>query len=144
MAIFSVVVVSVVDIFLVSLSATKKVFNQQGILDSGRFVLESISKEIRMSQINTPAGGPYTELDIVNSRGQNIKYSFSNECEVGSCLVPSKMDMVGYFYVQTSTGNVFMPPRVTVVMTLSNKNVAAEEQAIVHLQTTVSSREYTQ
>ncbi len=144
MTIFVLVAVSAVEIFLTSLSATRKIFNQQSTLDSGRYVLEAISKELRMSKINTAAGGPYSSINITNSKGQNIAYSFSQECETGGCLTPSKVDMSGYFYIQKSGGTLFMPPRVTIVMTLSNKNVAASEQAVVHLQTTVSSREYSQ
>ncbi len=144
MTIFSLVAVTAVEIFLTSLSATRKIFNQQSILDSGRYVLETISKELRMSEINTASGGPYTSINIKNSKGQNLNYSFGQDCVIDQCLTPSKVDMSGYFYVQKSGGALFMPPRVTIVMTLSNKNAQAGEQSVVHLQTTVSSREYSQ
>jgi prepilin-type N-terminal cleavage/methylation domain-containing protein len=144
MTIFSVVAVSVIDVFLISLSATRKVFNQQGILDSGRFVLESISKELRMSQIETPAGGPFTAINIINSKGESVRYSFNQECDSTGCLTPSKVDMTGSFYVQEGSGTLFMPPRVTIIMTITNKEALAGEQAVIHLQTTVSSREYAQ
>ena len=141
MAIFSVVMVVTINIFLTGLKGVRRVFNQQNILDSGRFILESVSKELRMSKINTEAGGPYTSINITDSKGNDMNYSFGETCDAEGCLTPSNVDMPGYFYIKKSE-ELSAPPRVTLVMKIINKDVIVAEQKEIYLQTTVSSREY--
>ena len=121
MATFSVIVVAILEILLAGLSGAQRVFGKQNIQETGRFILESISKEIRMSEINTPDGGPYATLSIVNSKGQTIDYLFDSTSKRlirgGQYLSSSKVETTGSFYVQRVAGK---QARVTVVLGLKN------------------------
>jgi len=77
-ATFVIVVVTIMDIFLMGLGGSKKIFGRQNVQESGRFILESMSKEIRMSKINTAAGSSNT-VNITNSKSQTFDYSFDTQ-----------------------------------------------------------------
>jgi len=121
MAIFSIVIVSIVGIFTAGINGAQRVFDRQGIQESGRFILESISKEIRMSEINTPIGGPYAILSITNAKGQTLDYFFDGASKRlvrdSQYLSPGKIETTGSFYVQRVDNQ---PARVTVVLKLKN------------------------
>jgi prepilin-type N-terminal cleavage/methylation domain-containing protein len=142
-ATFSIVVTVAVDIFLMGLGGTQRIFGQQNIQESGRFILESISKEMRMSKINTVDGGPYTTLNITNAKNETLDYVFDNSAKqisrAGAVLNPNEVEAAGNFYVKKSGAN---QPRVTVVIKLKNKSAKAAAQAEINLQTTISSRQY--
>ncbi|MDD2753087.1 MAG: prepilin-type N-terminal cleavage/methylation domain-containing protein [Candidatus Portnoybacteria bacterium] len=155
MAIFSVVILTAVSIFTVGMGGTKKIFGQQAVQESGRFILESISKEIRMSEVNglngtllasLPDGlsGPYASLRIINADKQTIDYIF-NEADkqvsrAGSVLNPNDINASGKFYL-LKNGN--LQPRITVILGLASKT-EEKYRAAINLQTTASSREYAQ
>ena len=143
LATFSIVVLAVVNIFLLGLGGAKRISGQQNIQEAGRFILESMSKEIRMSQINTGDGGPYTLLNVTNSKGETLDYVFDNSLKqisrAGVILNPNEVEASGGFYVK-KIGNT--QPRVTAVLKLKNKSSKAAAQAEINLQTTVASRAY--
>jgi len=121
MATFSIIIAAVMEIFLAGLGGAQRVFGRQNIQESGRFILESISKEIRMSKVNTPDGGPYTTLSITNSKGQTLDYFFDDTAKRlergGEYLSSGKVETTGSFYVQrVGEGQA----RVTVVLGLKN------------------------
>lgn len=145
MAVFTVVVVTVTDIFLMGLGGSKRIFGQQNTQESGRFIMEMMSKEVRMSKINT-AAGLSTVLNITNSKNETFSYSFDNTSKVisrnGEPLNPSEVELTGNFYIQKDSADA--QPRVTVVMVLRNRTNKAGEQSEIDLQTTISSRYYVQ
>jgi len=146
LATFSIVVVTVTDIFLIGLGGGKKIFGQQNIQESGRFILESMSKEMRMSKINTVAGGPYATVSITNAAGQTLSYTIDNTAKTisraGALLNPVEVEVTGNFYVQQDTPD--SQSRVTTALILRNKTGKTRERSEIDLQTTVSSRNYTQ
>ena len=154
MAVFSVVMITVSDIFLTGLGGTQRIFGSQAAQESGRFIMESTAKEIRMSVLNTLDGaaysslpdgtsGPYYSLNITNANGQIVDYAFNNVAEqvsrASEVLNPNDIEATGKFYV---TKNGSLQPRVTVVLDLINKSAKVKNQAAINLQTTVSSRDY--
>ncbi|MFH1712566.1 MAG: prepilin-type N-terminal cleavage/methylation domain-containing protein [Candidatus Jacksonbacteria bacterium] len=145
MATFVVVVITIMDIFLMGLGGSRKIFGQQNIQESGRFIIESMSKEIRMSKINTAAGSSNV-VNITNSKGQTLNYSFDNVNKIisrnGEALNADEVELTGNFYIQKDSPD--SQPRVTVVMILKNKTNKAGEQSEIDLQTTISSRYYVQ
>jgi type IV pilus assembly protein PilW len=143
MAIFSIVITAVIGIFSSGMTEIERAFGHQDIQDSARFVLESMSKEIRMSTINTANGGPYSSVNITNADGQTLDYTFSGNqlLRNGEALNSANVRMTGAFYVQ-KTGALL--PRVTVAIRAVNVNPPAARQARINLQTTISSREYAQ
>lgn len=156
MATFSVVVVAAVDIFLMGLGGTQRIFGAQAVQESGRFIMESMAKEVRMSQVNSfdgvalaslPNGvsGPYASLNITNAHGQTLDYVFNNTNKqvrrAGEILSSNDIEAISRFYL-TKSGS--LQPRVTITLSLVNKTVKAGSRAVINLQTTVSSREYAQ
>jgi len=61
MAIFTVVITVVFGLFSTALKGQRRVIALQNIQENGRFLLEFIAKELRMSKINT-ANGTSTTL----------------------------------------------------------------------------------
>jgi len=156
MATFSVVVVMVADIFLMGMGGTQRVFNSQAAQESGRFILESMSKEARMSKVNSLDGlaysslpngvsGPYYSLNITNAEGQALDYVFNGAAkqslQAGEILNPNDVETIGKFYL---TKNAGLQPRLTIVFDLISKLDRVGSRATINLQTTVSSREYSQ
>jgi hypothetical protein len=141
---------------MIGMGGTSRLFGRQNALDSARYILESMGKEIRMSTINSSDGNSL-QLDLKNSKGCHVFYTFDNvtnktlarsvdlatsdgsctEANGGAALNPSNVEITGSFYIFGSG----LQPRATIVMTV--KNVAATAQQVqISLQTTVSSREY--
>lgn len=143
MAMFSVVVVVVTDIFLTGLGGANRIFGAQAVQESGRFILESMLKEIRMSKVNT-ANGTSNTLNITNSKGQTLDYTFNNVAKQllrdGNILNPNKVELTGTFFIQENDG--LKQARVTIMIQLINKAETNKEKAVINLQTTVSSRQY--
>jgi len=147
MATFMIVIVVVVDIFVTGMGGTQRIFAQQTIQESGRYILESISKEVRMSEIAIDEDGAYSTLSIINSKGEAVDYVFDDESKQLSrikegetdILSDSNTEIIGGFYVK-KVG--VLQPRVTMVMKIRNKASEAKAQAEINLQTTISSREY--
>lgn len=142
-ATFSVVVVTITDIFLMGLGGNRRIFGQQNIQQAGQFIIESISREIKMSEINTAAGSSNV-MNITNSKGLTLNYSFDNVNKIlsrdGEPLNSSEVELTGNFYIQKD--NSSSPPRVTIVMVLKNRTNKVGERAEINLQTTISSRHY--
>ena len=156
MAIFSLVMITVLDIFLSGLGGVERIFGVQSVQESGRFMMESIAKEIRMSKLNSADGlaltslpdgvsGPYYSLNVTNPNSQSISYVFDDVAKqvarAGEILNSNDVEVAGRFYL---VKNGAMQPRVIVSFGLINKTSQAKSQTSINLQTTVSSREYYQ
>lgn len=154
MAIFGLVILITADIFLSGFGSTERIFGSQAIQENGRFILESMSKEIRMSEIDgldglaiasLPDGfsGPYYSLNITNADSEDVTYFFDNAnkriSKNGLVLSASNIEVSGRFYL---TKNSVFQPRLTISFSLVNQADQARSQAAINLQTTVSSREY--
>ncbi len=143
LALFSIVITIAVGIFSSSMSGIWGAFGHQNIQDSARFVMESMSKEIRMSKINTADGGPYATINITNSKGETLDYTFAGGYLLrdGQPVSSGKVQMHGAFYVQKVGG---LLPRATVIVKAQNISNKPAEQVKIYLETTISSREYNQ
>lgn len=141
LSLFSIVITGTVGIFSSSMKGVWGAFGHQNIQDSARFIMESMSKEIRMSTINTADGGPYSAINITNENGETLDYSFNGTqiLRAGEVLNSSNVQITGAFYVQ-KTGELL--PRVTVVIRAVNVSSQVSRQVQIDLQTTISSREY--
>ncbi|MBU1102099.1 prepilin-type N-terminal cleavage/methylation domain-containing protein [Patescibacteria group bacterium] len=153
MAIFLIVIVVVAQIFSAGMGGVKRLFGRQNALDAARFVLESMSKEIRMSDVLTGAGGPSASINIKNSKDCYVTYAFSGTvvtrevtsgagCTVGVLpveLTPDEVEITGSFWINIAATE---QARVTVTMNVKNKTTILTQQVQVNLQTTISSRQY--
>jgi len=154
MAVFSVVIVAATDIFLTGFGGLNRIFGAQAVQESGRFMAEAISKEVRMGGVNSLGGtaltslpdgtsGPYYSMNITNSAGQSVDYAFNTAVKQfsrsGALFVPGNIEVTGGFYL---TKNGFLQPRMTLTFSLTNRSNIAKERVTINLQTTVSPRTY--
>ena len=146
LTVFSLVIVSMAAITVSMIKSQRKTFNIQNIQEPARYILESMSKEIRMSEINSSdSGGSQRDiLNITNAQGDTFDYQFDNTNERilrwGQNLSPANLELTGGFYISKSSSPD--RARVTVVMKIKSTATKAEKQAEIYLQSTVSQRSY--
>jgi hypothetical protein len=102
-----------------------------------------MSKEIRMSTINSSSSNKTNTLNITNSSGDTFDYQFDNTnkrlMRRGQVISPSNVDLIGWFYIRKS-GAPAARALVTIIMKIESQGFQAEEQGEIYLQSTVSSR----
>lgn len=158
LTIFIVVSIIAVSIFVTAVQNQRRQFLVQNLQDNARFILELISKEIRMNRgIET---GTASELKILDQDGDRVRYKFENigglnsltriekkndgggapqigNGEQGSPLNSSQINIEGKFYVVF--GSATQQPKVTINMLLTPSGAS---QPQVRVQNTVTSRQY--
>jgi len=150
MAVFSLIVVTMGATAVSIIKSQRKSFALQKSQENARYILESVSKEIRMSVINSDdsAGSPVTVLDITNSKGENVEYWFNSQMlqrQVDSGgwqdLNPTNPEVTGGFYIRKSTS---LPARAVITLVMKVKAIGgrAETKAEIYLQSTISSRAF--
>ncbi len=150
LTIFSLVIISMAAITVSMIKSQRKTFALQNIQEPARYISESMSKEIRMSQINSlDSGGSQRDiLNITNDKNENVDYRFiaanrlQRQVDGGGWqyLSPANLEVTGGFYISKSSS----PDRakVTIVMQIKSTGAKVEEQAEVYLQSTISQRSY--
>jgi len=158
MAIFMVVSIISVSIFLTAIQNQRRDFQVQNLQDNARYIIETMTKEIRMNrEISSPLVTSKTDvLTIINQDDTNrIRYKFINNSLTryekdrgslpnlpaigdgelgGSSLNSSRVNITGKFYVVKEQDQ----ERVTITMTLSpNPSVAGGPQITVQNTITV-------
>lgn len=150
-AVFTLVVIAMVDIFLMSNNGLARIFSQQNVQDSARFMMESMTKDLRMSLVDD-CSDPCRSLkiksyldDAVN--GEDITYTFdavggnltlTRGNRAAQILNSNKVSATGYFIIN-KTG---LSPRVTIVMKVRGAETKVSQRGEIQLQTTISSRRY--
>lgn len=117
LAVFSVVMVVIVDIFMIASKASRRTLAIQQIQSDARYSMEAVSREIRMDEIDYDwsgyAGGiatPEDTLALRDADDNSIIFKKSSEnCPSGtlSCLVVS-LDGGATFASITSLGNTVL------------------------------------
>lgn len=144
LVIFSLVIISMTAIAISVIKSQRKAFSLQDVQETSRYILETMSKEIRMSTINSAAGSGLIILNITNAEGDTFDYQFDNTSQAvlrwGEILSPVNIEVTGSFDVRKST----FPERavVTIVMKTKSQGTQAEEQVEIYLQSSLSSRGY--
>jgi len=147
LAIFSLVIVSMAAVAVSVIKSQRKGFVLQESQENARYILESMSKEIRMSKIISNAGDGLSTLNITNSKGEDVDYRFvsqklQRQVNGGGWqdLSSANLEITGGFYIRKSAS----PNRaaVTVVMQVESTTGQVEEQTEIHLQSTISSRSF--
>jgi len=148
MAAFSFIVLAMTGIAQSVIKSQRKAFALQEIQENGRYLMESVGKEVRMSTINSAASSQTTSISLTDSDGDDIDYQFiSNKMQrrvnlgVWQDISSSNINLTGYFYIRKG---VAPAPRalVTMVMKVEMAGGRAEGQAENYLQTTLSSRSW--
>ena len=103
MAAFGLIVVAITGIFIAATKTQMKAFALQNAQESGRYLLETMTKEIRMSQIEWEEidGYPTAILSIVSPYGGATSYEFNNTDKLlkrgGYPISPDNINVTGNF-----------------------------------------------
>ena len=147
--IFSVVMVLMSGIFVTFLDLQRRAFNLQQAEENVSFVLESMAKEIRVSQIAGPdtncPDSPAASLNITHPVNGNITYSLSDGAihrNVGGTDSVINSNSVQFtrlaFCISGTANDDNIQPRVTISGAV--RSVKTRQQAIIDFQTTLSQR----
>ncbi len=147
LSIFLVVLVIMTAALLTSVKNQRQSFITQNLQDNARYAIETVAKEVRMSNINSNSGeSQQLRVTIINESGQqNIIYRFSDDGkitrqEVGSGgpqdISGSQINIVGKFYVVRGADQ---KPRATILMRVYPVGASSP---MINLETTVVSRGY--
>jgi len=147
-AIFLVVLMIVVSIFLTTIKNQRSGFINQNLQDNARYLMEAMIKEIRMSEIYSATGNGYN-LVIINQENQKVTYKFQsskiirhqtskNDPGEGAPqeISSSQVNINGQFSVKKQSNE---QPRVTIVLRVTP---ASASQPEIIIQNTVTSRKY--
>lgn len=145
MAVFSVLIVSITGIFISTLKAQRLALAQNSIQESGRYILEFITKEIRMSQ-QVSETGESAVLNVVNSDGKNVTYFFSGAflarregiLTAQNLNSSANEEITGSFFVQKNAYS--SASLVTIILQIKNTSPQLSEKPFINLQTTVATR----
>lgn len=86
-ALFAILVIVVVDVYLLALRAQRQTSYRQKALSSARTVIETIARSVRTSEIDysfnygAPSGGivnPESSLALIDQTGQKVQYILDN------------------------------------------------------------------
>ena len=147
MVVFTLIVMIVGNIAVSVIRGQRKAIVIQNSQEAGRFLLETMAKEIRASVINTGSGNGLTLLDITNRYGNTLDYQFDNSnkrlLRDGQIASPSNIDITGGFYIREYSFPA-APARkvVTIVMKIEVISTKIEERVEINLQNTIASRVY--
>lgn len=149
LAIFVIIIGVTIGIFSSILKAQRKAYNVQITQDIARYLMEMMTKEIRMAKVNSVAPQVLT-IERLDSLGNPVTYTFFNDnnpvetlrrqivtggqAEQRDINDASKVAIRGYFYGDTN--------RVTIVIEAKSKGSQPTEQAVIRLQSSVNSRYY--
>ncbi|MEI6596822.1 MAG: prepilin-type N-terminal cleavage/methylation domain-containing protein [bacterium] len=163
-ALFAVLMLSATAIFKMVINGQRNAISAQNVQENMRYIMEKISKEIRMAQIsnqecgtaainkvfNTANGG--SEIYFKNQNGDCVTYYLENKRikimvgvnGVNDFVTPAKIEVNNLkFYVVDDLIGVSSSLQPYVVMAMDAKAVGqAINQQAMKIQTTVSSRYY--
>lgn len=140
-AIFVLVMTVAVSLLTSALRVQRRAIAVQNVQDNGRYLMDFIAKEIRMSKIRT-SDGQNTVLNISHPINGDITYEFTgtaitrNDEKINS----DEVEVSGKFLVDGRTPGDDEQVRVTIVMKVKAVGVKIEEKTDIGLQTTFSQR----
>jgi prepilin-type N-terminal cleavage/methylation domain-containing protein len=162
LAIFLTVSLIATSIFLMTIKNQRKAFVAQNLQENGRYIIEAISKEIRMSSIDTfvpPELGaiPSSLLKIKTYNvsapgGMDVYYRFGQDVNGHYVIQRSENDESNYqsinsgqvevegeFYIAKYVSSQGAQPRVTIKLIL---RPADASEPMIKIQNTITSRIY--
>lgn len=148
MAVFGFCVTALTGIFISFTNAQKKVSAIQSSQEVGRYLVDYMTKEIRMSFIlsnNSFSSSGTSSLHIKNADGKDVVYSFSGgvltrvENGISSQLTPPVgVIATGRFYI--ASGLNLSGGKVTIVMEIKKTGNKEAEESEVDMQSTIAAR----
>lgn len=147
LAVFSLLIFALTAITGSIIKAQRKAFAIQSVQEPARYILEVISKEIRVSDINSNTGNNMPSLKITNPQNEVIDYQFADnkiqrrvDSGVWEDLSSSNLEITGSFYII----NELFPKRakVTIVMETKITGGRVESGAGINTQNTITPRSF--
>ena len=154
--IFSIIMIITTSMFVYSLDLQHRALNLQQAEENASFILESMTKEIRVatidpavSHVDCATASPETTLSVTNEDIGTIRYYLSGTDlirEVDGASGPAmnsiavQFTSLGFCVTGASTGDG-LQPRITILATV--KSARADPQAMMNIETSVSLRELT-
>lgn len=143
MSIFTVCIISVSGIFISFVNAQRKVTAIQSAQEVGRYLMDYMTKEIRMGVIlstNSFSSSGSSGLYIRTAEGENVAYFFGSGILTrnGAVLTPSDIDISGKFYI--GSGRNLSGGKVTATMKISRKGSSEAAKEKFNLQSTIAAR----
>lgn len=142
-ALFATIITIASGVFIKSMRTQRFAAALMAASGNAQLVLEQMAREMRTSQNFSPLGG---ELRFVNAKGESVIYRFRNaaiEREVnGNARVLTAENVLVQNLKFIVTGNLDTdgyPPKITSILQVGAKGLPFEN-AVVNLQTTISSR----
>jgi prepilin-type N-terminal cleavage/methylation domain-containing protein len=171
MSIFSVLTVVVSGIFVNVSNLHRQTANLQRLQNDGRYMIEKIAREIRSREVDYPLINPQTCLLFKpDELGNILMVQYIDDGKIGYSLDPSDKDCSNnpdnpdswaalnatdvevknlQFVVSPLADDVWnqepeynIQPRVTILLTIANREGADKHRQEVTLQTTISSKLY--
>jgi len=140
-SIFVLVTSTAVGLIMTSIQSQRKAIAIQEAQENGRYLLQFMAKEIRMSQVNT-LDGQTQILNIDHSDFGNIIYRITNG-QVLRNNQPISSDNIqvdGWFYIDGRSEDDYQQPKVTITLKIERTGQKSEEATSIILQTTTSQR----
>lgn len=139
-ALFSIVVTIVADVYISTIGSQRRAFGQQDVLDSSRFALESMGRAIRQSVVISASG---STLELTHPTKGFVIYTLENGAilENDSALTADDVVIENLsFLTHGFAGNDGEQLRITTVFTARSDNQQPDEQTTLTLQTTITPR----
>jgi len=139
MAVFSTVVVIVSSIFVSVTGSQRKNVNNQEVIDNARFILESIGRSVRQSQVQSP-NSTSSNLTLNHPIKGIFAYSLSGGqvLENGVALSSNNVFVDRLDFTISGVGDDQIQPRVTIAISLRSSNQPAGGDSAINLQTTIT------
>ncbi len=146
--VFSIIAVTVSGLFIQILSVQRRAFASQKIQENGLYIMELMSREIRVSQIENQDSSAcaLTSLTIEHPENGIVVYSLASDAlrrTAGGVTTNLSASSVSFtrlnFCVMGSGPTDDQQARVTIIATIKNKT--GREVLTANLETTVSSRD---
>lgn len=147
LAVFSLLVFVLTTITTSIIKAQRKAFAVQSVQEPARYIIEIISREVRISDINSFSGDDLPSLNITNFQNETVVYRFvDNKIQrqvnggVWQDLSPTNLEVTGGFYI----ANESFPKRakVTIVMEMRTTEGKVESRAKINLQSAITPRSF--
>ena len=142
--VFALVVAAASNLFSAAAQAQRRSIENQKVLDSARYVLETIAKAVRMSIIQSSDGTFLTSLQINHATKGVVTYALSGGqvTENSTAISSSNVTVDNLYFTVKGVGTTdSLQPRVTIILKIrSTDAIAPMYRASANFQTTVSQR----
>jgi prepilin-type N-terminal cleavage/methylation domain-containing protein len=142
MSVFAVVIVVVFSLFSMIIRGQRRVIAQQNVQENARFLMDFLSKEIRMGTIGGTTNGNSPNLALTRSNGVSVTYNISGNKITRNSVQANSDEVIitGSFYVEGKSANDNLQPKVTIVLGVQGVGNKIEEKVKINVQTTLSPR----